>query len=251
MDEAIRILIADHQPIVRTGLRTLIANEPDMELTGEAIDGVDALWKLRSQRPGVVVLDILMPRQEKTGIINQIRREYPALKILVLTSVANKHHVMAALTAGALGYWLKDVSAGSLLQAIRQVYAGIRSIDPLIIWNVIQKSDMTLESALIHDPLTTRETDILKLMAQGLTNQDIAQCLMIGTRTVGNHISNILAKLQVSNRTQAVLYALRHGLAPLTPEPMEETNQLLFPRKLRQEFRENRKNSSHRLFQGV
>ena len=215
MNKTIRILIADDHALVRKGLITLLASEAGIEVVGEAADGVEVVWKARSLKPDVILLDMLMPRQNGLEAIEQIKRENPQARILVITSFADDQMVFPAIKAGALGYLLKDSSPQQLLQAIQDVYKGESSLHPTIALKLIRELNRSSELPPTRDPLTERELVILKLVAQGLSNQEIAERLVISERTVGNHIGNILSKLHVANRTQAALYALREGIADL------------------------------------
>lgn len=212
----IRILITDDHPIVRKGLRTLIESAPDMEVVGEAGDGIEAVLRCRQLRPDIILLDMVMPRQDGLTTIQQIRQENSEVGILVLTSFAEEEKIFPAIKAGALGYLLKDSAPEHLLQAIYDVSAGKSSLDPSVALKVIRELNHPSQASSTVDLLTERETEILKLLAQGLTNHEIAESLFIGERTVGNHISNILSKLHLANRTQAALYALREGLVALS-----------------------------------
>ncbi len=211
----IRILIADDHAVVREGLRTLITAKPGMEVVGEAADGVEAVSKARSLQPGVILLDMVMPRKNGLEAIKDIKKENPNARILVLTSFDDDERVFSAIKAGALGYLLKDSSPQQLLQAIRDVYHGRSSLHPSIALKVIRELNQPSDLPLTEEPLTEREVEALRLIAQGLTNQEIAEKLTISERTVGKHVSNILDKLHLANRTQAALYALRRGLATL------------------------------------
>jgi NarL family two-component system response regulator LiaR len=213
--EPIRILFADDHAIVRKGLRTLITSEPGMEIIGEAEDGVEAVLKARSLQPDVILLDMVMPRQDGLEAIRQIIEENPEARILVLTSFDEDDKVFPAIKAGALGYLLKDSSPDQLLQAINDVHRGESSLHPSIALRVIREIKRPSDSPSTGEPLTEREMEVLKLVARGLTNQEVAEELVISERTVGNHIGNILNKLHLANRTQAALYALREGLANL------------------------------------
>ena len=193
---SIRILIAEDHPIVREGLRTLISSEAGMEIVGESVDGVEAVLQARALQPDVVLMDLVMPRQDGLTAIAEIKKENPDIRILVLTSFAEEDKVFPAIKAGALGYLLKDSSPQQLLEAIRAVYRGEPSLHPNIALKLVRE---------------------LKLLAQGLTNQEIAAKLVISEWTVRTHIRNILGKLHLANRTQAALYALREGLTGLTP----------------------------------
>jgi NarL family two-component system response regulator LiaR len=211
----IRILIADDHAIVREGLRGLIAFEPGMEVVGEAVDGIEAVQKAQALQPDVILLDLMMPRKNGLEAIGEIKAEDPKARILVLTSFAEDDLVFPAIKSGALGYLLKDSSPRELLQAIREVNRGESSLHPTIARKLIQELSQPPQLPLAKEPLTERELEVLRLVARGLTNQEIGEVLFISERTVRNHVSNILDKLHLANRTQAALYALREGLASL------------------------------------
>jgi NarL family two-component system response regulator LiaR len=213
--ESIRILIADDHPLVRRGLRTLIATEPGMELVGEAQDGVEAVSKARALKPDVILIDIVMPRKTGLEAIDEIKRENPDARILVLTSFGDDDKVFPAIRAGALGYLLKDSSHQELLKAIRDVYRGESSLHPSIARKLIRELEQPSDRPRAADPLTEREVDVLRLVARGLSNREVAEELVISERTVAAHVRGILGKLHLANRTQAALYALREGLADL------------------------------------
>ncbi|HKZ85306.1 MAG TPA: response regulator transcription factor [Anaerolineae bacterium] len=215
MTERIRILIADDHAVVRHGLRALIATEPDMELVGEAADGVEAVKLTASLRPDVILLDLAMPRKTGLEAIDDIKRDNPQARILVLTSFAEDDKVFPAIKAGAMGYLLKDTSPRELLQAIRDVHGGDVSLHPTIARKLVGELKRPPSLPPSTEPLTERETQVLALVARGMSNQEIADALVISERTVRTHISNILGKLHLANRTQAALYAHREGLAHL------------------------------------
>lgn len=218
-DDTITILVADDHAIVREGLRALLDTEPGMQLLDEAQDGVEAMLKARAQQPDVILLDMVMPRQDGLETIKQIKAEQPDARILVLTSFAEDEKVFPAIKAGALGYILKDSSPGQLLQAIRDVYRGEASLHPTIARKLIMELSQASAEPLTEEPLTEREVDVLKHVAQGLSNQQIAESLVLSERTVRTHVSHILEKLHLANRTQAALYALRKGISDLEETP--------------------------------
>ncbi len=213
--EPIRILIADDHAIVRRGLRTLISSEPGMEVVGEAADGVEVTALARSLQPDVILIDMVMPHQSGLEAIQQIKGQNPKARILVLTSFAEDDQVFPAIKAGALGYLLKDSSPEQLLRAIYDVYRGEPSLHPTIALKLIRELNRPSDLPPTSEPLTEREVEILKFVARGMTNQEIATTLVLSQRTVANHVASILGKLHLANRTQATLYALREGLAKL------------------------------------
>ncbi len=219
MTQPIRILIADDHAIVREGLRALIETEPGMDLVGEASDGVEAVQMARRLKPEVILLDLLMPRKDGLAAIAEIQQDRPEARILVLTSFAEDEKVFPAIKAGARGYLLKDTSPQALLQAIRDVYRGESSLHPTIARKLLEEIHQPPDLPPSTDPLTEREVDVLRLVAQGLSNQEIGDRLFIAERTVRTHVSSILGKLHLANRTQAALYALREGLASLDHAP--------------------------------
>lgn len=214
----IRVMIADDHPIVRDGLRTLINTEPGMELVGEAVNGEDAVQKAIAQRPDVILMDLVMPVKDGLEAISEIKSIEPNIAILVLTSFSEEDKVFPAIRAGALGYLLKDSSPQQLLQAIYDVHRGEASLHPSIALQLIREINQPSDLPPAEDPLTERELDVLKLVAQGMTNQEIADRLYRSEWTVRTHVRNILSKLHLANRTQAALYALREGLAELDEE---------------------------------
>lgn len=215
MADPIHILIADDHAVVRHGLRALITTEPDMELVGEATDGVEAVDLALKLKPDVILMDMAMPRKTGLEAILDIMRTDPQARILVLTSFAEDEQVFPAIKAGAAGYLLKDTAPRELLQAIRDVQNGLVSLHPTIARKLVGELKRPADLPPAPDPLTEREVQVLALVARGLSNQEIADQLFIGERTVRTHISNILGKLHLANRTQAALYAQREGLAHL------------------------------------
>ena len=217
MAENIRILIVDDHAIVREGQRALIDTEPGMQVLGEAKNGFEAVEMAHSLQPDVILLDLLMPRKDGIEAIQEIKAENPEARILVLTSFSEDEKVYTAIKAGAMGYLLKDSSPQEILTAIREVYRGEMSMHPSIGNKLMRELQRPSDLPPTEEPLTEREGEVLTLVAKGLPNQEIAERLVVSERTVRTHVTNILSKLHLANRTQAALYALREGLADLDP----------------------------------
>lgn len=215
MTQTIRVFIADDHPIVRRGIRDLLETEPDLDVVGEAANGREAVAGVFDLQPDVALVDLVMPELDGIEATRQIVTKLPDTKILILTSFATDDKVFPALKAGALGYLIKDTSPEELIQAIHQVHKGEPTLHPTIAQKLLVEISKPVEQPPIPDPLTDREIEVLKLVARGLSNQEIADELVIGVTTVYSHVSNILSKLHLATRTQAALYALREGYAPL------------------------------------
>jgi len=213
--KAIRILIADDHFVVREGLKALLSFERDIEVVGEAADGIEAVHQVCVLKPDVILLDLVMPRQGGLETIPYIKKENHKVRILVLTSYAEDEKVWSAIKSGAQGYLLKDSHPTQLIQAIHDVYKGETSLHSTIAHKLIAEFNKANHSA--PNSLTQREREVLKLVAQGHSNGEISQQLFLSKRTVGTHVSHILGKLHLANRTQAALYALRKGLVCLHP----------------------------------
>jgi NarL family two-component system response regulator LiaR len=213
----IKVLICDDQAIVRKGIRALLATETNIEVVGEAENGREAINQTARLRPDVILMDLVMPEVDGVEAIGRITTQQPEARILVLTSFATDDKVFPAIKAGALGYLLKDSNPEDLVQAIRQVYRGEPSLHPTIARRVLQELSHPPETEKppTPEPLTKRELEVLRLVARGLSNQEIANQLMISEATVRTHVSNILSKLHLASRIQAALYALYKGLASL------------------------------------
>ncbi len=215
MTSPIRIVIADDHTIVRRGIRAVLRNLPDIEVVGEATTGWEAIAEVQRLQPDVVLMDLVMPELDGIEAIRRIKAQQPDICILVLTSFAGEDKVFPAIKAGALGYHLKDSSPEDLAQAIRQVHRGESSLHPVIARKVLEELTRPSERPPTPDPLSPREAEVLRLVAQGRDNTEIAEQLVISETTVRTHVSNILSKLHLASRTQAALYALREGLASL------------------------------------
>jgi len=214
----IRILIVDDHAVVREGLRSFIQIKPDMEVVGEAADGIEAVEKALSLEPDVILLDIVMPRLDGVGTIEQLNQEGCTSHILVITSFAEDDQIFPAIKAGALGYLLKDSMPNELIQAIRDVYRGEPCLHPTIARKLMDELKRDPDLPTTELPLTERELEVLTFIAQGYSNREIGEQLHLSERTVGKYTSSILDKLHLANRTQAALYALRKGIADLDAE---------------------------------
>ncbi len=204
----IRVLIADDHGVVRQGLRMFLALDPDLEVVGEASDGLEALELARQLKPDVVLMDLLMPVMDGITATAAIRRELPETEVVALTSVLEDQSVVGAVRAGAIGYLLKDTQAEQLCRVIRSAAAGQVQLSPSVAARLMRE----MRAPESPETLTERETEILRLLATGRSNKEIANGLQIGEKTVKTHVSNILAKLGLQSRTQAALYAVRVGL---------------------------------------
>ncbi|MGA2975430.1 MAG: response regulator transcription factor [Spirochaetia bacterium] len=217
--KAIRLLIADDHTIVRKGLKVLLATEPDMLVVGEAENGAEAVEKAEALKPDVVLMDLVMPEMDGIEATRRITAQKPGVRVLVLTSFAADDKVFPAVKAGALGYLLKDSNPDQLLEAIRRVHRGEPSLEPSLARKVLQELSNPGQGKPTTDPLTERELEVLRLIAQGMSNKEIASAIFVAEWTVRSHVSNILSKLQLASRTQAALYALRSGIASLDDVP--------------------------------
>jgi NarL family two-component system response regulator LiaR len=215
MSEVIRVYVTDDHPIVRRGIKQLLDTEAGIEVVGEATNGREAVADMDELKPDIVLMDLVMPVMDGIDAIRQIKAAHPSIQILVLTSFATDDKVFPAIKAGALGYLIKDTGPVELVRAIRQVHQGQLTLHPTIAQKLLKELTLTSEQPPSPDPLTEREVEVVKLIARGLSNQEIAETLVVSIATVYTHVSKILDKLHLASRTQAALYALREGLASL------------------------------------
>lgn len=211
----IRVALVEDQTIVRQGLRSLLELVSDIEVVGEAADGEEGIHLIEAERPDVVLLDLRMPRLDGVGMLKRLRERGSAPPALILTTFDDDAMLFDAVRAGARGWLLKDVSLERLTSAIRTLAAGGSCIEPAITERIIrslEKTDVAFDSAQVTEPLTDREKTMLRFLAGGYSNREIAEMLQISDGTVKNHISSILSKLGVRDRTRAVLKAIDIGL---------------------------------------
>lgn len=207
----VRVLVADDHAVVRQGLRMFLALDPEIEMVGEAVNGKDAVEKARQIVPDVVLMDIMMPVMDGITATELIRKEHPAIEVIALTSVLEDGAVVRAIRVGAIGYLLKDTQADELCRAIKAAAAGQVQLSPQAAARLV--SEVRIPESPVS--LTERETEVLRLLAEGKANKEIALHLYISETTVKTHVSSILLKLGVPSRTQAALYAVRIGLVTL------------------------------------
>jgi NarL family two-component system response regulator LiaR len=220
--QPIRILIVDDHAIVRKGIHALLSKEQGMQVVGEATNGEEGVAQAQALKPDVVLMDLVMPKLDGIEATRHITTHVPGARVLVLTSFAADDKVFPAIKAGALGYLLKDSGPDELIQAIRQVYRGEPTLAPPIARKVLAELAQPPKTPLTSEPLTEREMVILRLVAQGMSNGEIAEQLTIAEMTVRTHVSHILGKLHLASRTQAALYALKEGLASLGDVALKE-----------------------------
>jgi NarL family two-component system response regulator LiaR len=210
-----KILICDDQAIVREGLEMMLKLEKDIEVVGIAGDGAAAVEIAGQKKPDMVLMDLKMPVMNGVEATRQIRTKYPEIKVLVLTTYADDEWVFDAIQAGASGYLLKDTPRDEVIKAIKGTLSGKTYIDPAVAGKVLRQasSHQTQPATNITSQLTDRETEVLRLIARGFSNKDISERLFLSEGTIRNHVSSILAKLGVSDRTQAAVIAIQHGLS--------------------------------------
>ena len=211
MSAPLKVMIVDDHAIVREGLTMLLNEETDIEVVGEARNGVEALTRVSQLQPDVVLMDLVMPEMDGIAATSEIRQKYPNCQVLVLTSFAENQRVPDAIQAGAVGYLLKDVLKADLLRAIHAAARGEPTLHPEAQRQLMQQM-VTPQTPNLLDTLTEREMDVLRLIARGQSNKEIATELHLTEGTVKGYVSTVLAKLQVADRTQAALYAVKNGV---------------------------------------
>ncbi|MBI5651112.1 MAG: response regulator transcription factor [Chloroflexi bacterium] len=206
----IRVVLADDHAVVRKGIREFLEEDPAIRVVAEASDGADAVVCVAREKPDVAVLDIQMPKMNGMDATRQIKKEFPGTRVLILTAYDDDPYIFAALQAGANGYLLKTASSDEICRAVRAIAAGESALSPTIAKKLVQRA-AGVETARdeIIEPLTERELDVLRLAAKGMSNKQIGGTLSISDRTVQGHLANIYSKLNVTTRTEAVLFALR------------------------------------------
>jgi NarL family two-component system response regulator LiaR len=212
--DRIRVLVVDDHAVVREGLRTFLALQEGLEVVGEAADGDEAVREAERLRPDVVLMDLVMPRRDGVGAMRELRRRLPATRVIVLTSFTDDERLLPAIQAGAAGYLLKNAEPSELARAVRLAHAGDALLDPSVAARLVDAlaGPAGASGSLPAERLTAREREVLALLARGMSNKRIALELGIAEKTVKTHVGHVLAKLGVSDRTQAALHALRAGL---------------------------------------
>lgn len=208
----IRVLIADDHHVVRRGLMFFLKTQKDMDIVGEATNGKEALQLTATLKPDVILMDLVMPIMDGIEATKRIKATNPEIQILMLTSFSDRDHVIPALKAGAAGYQLKDIEPDDLADAIRKLMRGENTIHPEATTQLEKEWEPVEPSPHEEHPLTPREQDVLSELTKGKSNREIASSLFVTEKTIKTHISNIFAKLHVQDRTQAALYAVKHGL---------------------------------------
>jgi two-component system, NarL family, response regulator LiaR len=210
--DAIRVLLVDDHAVVREGLRTFLELQDGIEVAGEAADGAEGVEAAERLRPDVVLMDLVMPRLDGVGAMRELRRRLPRVRVIVLTSYADDDRLLPAVREGAAGYLLKNAQPQELARAVRAAHAGEALLDPVVAARLVE--EIAREPAgEAPERLTRREREVLELIACGLSNKRIARELGIAEKTVKTHVGHVLAKLGVTDRTQAALHAVRAGLA--------------------------------------
>jgi DNA-binding NarL/FixJ family response regulator len=214
-EQIIRVLVVDDQRLVREGIASLLSIQPGINVVGSAGDGREAVALAAALRPDVILMDVRMPVMDGITATQAIRSEAPTMQVIMLTTFDDEEYIRAALDAGAIGYILKDIPSDDLAQTVRMAHKGIYQLDPAAMRQITRRSPQPSppqNDAPTHDGLTEREREVLRLIGQGATNREIGEKLFISEGTVKNHVSNILARLGLRDRTQAAVYAAEAGL---------------------------------------
>ncbi|HEY1596031.1 MAG TPA: response regulator transcription factor [Thermoleophilaceae bacterium] len=211
MADSIRVLLVDDHAVVREGLRTFLELQDGMEVVGEAEDGRQAVAEAERLTPDVILMDLVMPVLDGVGAMRELRRKLPRVRVIVLTSFAEDDRLLPAIQAGAAGYLMKNVQPKELARAIRAAHAGEALLDPAVAARLVEAIAQPAGEEP-RDELTPREHEVLSLIGQGLSNKRIALALGVSEKTVKTHVGHVLAKLGVTDRTQAALHAMRSGL---------------------------------------
>jgi two-component system, NarL family, response regulator LiaR len=214
----IRVLIVDDHKVVRDGMQFLLDQEPDIDVVGQCADGREGVDAVTRLLPDVVLLDLLMPNLDGLGALRRVKAESPTTKVVILTSHTGEEHMFDAIKAGATSYLLKTSGVTEVIEAVRAAASGESRLDPSVAARVLEELRAPSHRAQPPAGLTPREVEVLTLVARGRANRAIAAQLYIGEETVKTHISNILTKLHLADRTQVAIYALRRGLVPLDEE---------------------------------
>ncbi|MGA2159271.1 MAG: response regulator transcription factor [Dehalococcoidia bacterium] len=213
--EAIKILIVDDHPVVREGIGSMLKREPDFKIVGEAINGLEAIERVRELSPDVVLMDLRMPEMDGVEAITKIKEEKPEVKFIILTTYSDDEYIFKGIAAGARAYLLKDAPREELFKAIRAVSRGESLIQPVVASRLLDRLAELSKKTPSAEMLSERELEVLRLMASGVSNKDIAEQLSITQSTVKTHITSIFQKLNVTTRTEAVTTALRKGMIQL------------------------------------
>ena len=213
MTEPVTVLLVDDHTIVRQGVRAYLDTQPDLQVVGEAGSGGEAIHMAAEQAPDVVLMDLLMPGMDGVEATRRLKHASPRSQVIVLTSYHQDEHIFPAIRAGALSYLLKDVGPADLAEAVRKAARGEAVLHPQVAARVVQEIQGAPRDAVNpFTDLSARELEVLKLIADGASNEQIAEQLVISEKTVKSHVSNILSKLHVADRTQAAVYAWREGV---------------------------------------